>query len=917
MSWFHGALARLRLLFGGRAVESRMSSEFRFHIDMETERLMRDERLDASEARRRALAAFGGVEAHKEAIRDGRGRSWFDGFALDLKLGARMLVKYPGLTLVGGLAMGFAIAVGAVIFEVVTLLLYPTLPLPNGDRIVQIRNLDTAANTSDARALHDFVIWRGALRSITELGAWRDLSRNLIVAPGDSALAVEAQMTASGFRIAQGAPVLGRVFTEADEQAAAPLVVVLGHHVWRTRFGSDPSVIGRTVQLGNDTATVVGVMPDGFGFPIAHELWTPLRIQTLKYGPRSGPPITVFGMVAPGATFETAQAELTTLGRSVAVENPATHEHLQPQLRAYPMLYAAPSGDAFGILFSVNVFAVLLLILICSNVALLLFARAATREAELVVRTALGATRARIVVQLFAEALVLGSVAAVAGLVFADFVLTTWGVTFLETNLGRLPFWYDIGISPTTVLFAIGLTLLGSTVAGVLPALKVTRGMGSRLKQATAGAGGLQFGGVWTAVIVLQVAVTVAFPGLVYVEQWQLRRAENFPAGFAAEEYLAARIQMDMPAVADAQADAAREAQRAKLALTIGELRRRIEASPGVTGITFIDRLPRMTHADPEIELQDDWALNPQAKRTAATGRLPVREVNVAGIDPSYFDVLEAPILAGRAFQPADLSPGVQVAIVDQGFVDVVMEGRNPIGQRVRFAESGPNNEPGPWIEVIGVVRELGMTAPSEKSRAAGFYLPASPERLNRLYMMIHVPGDPLAFAPQLREIATAIDPGLRLTEVQRVDQVTEDLIWIVRLWLKITLMMTAVALLLSLAGIYAVLSFIVARRTREIGIRVALGASRTRVVFAIFRRPLIQVSLGILAGITLIGAATSMAYRTEFPGADSLSAGLTPTQAAMLLGHATLMLGVCMLACLVPTRRALNVEPTTALRVD
>ena len=487
--------------------------------------------------------------------------SWFDGFSLDLKLGGRMLVKYPGLTIVGGLAMAFAICVGTVIFEVLTLFVHPTLPLPAGERIVQIRNWDVAANDPEPRALHDFIVWRGALRSVTELGAWRDVTRNLIVAGGDARPVEVAEITASGFRIAEGAPLLGRVLVAADERPGAPPVAVLGYDVWRTRFGSDPNVLGRTVQLGNEYATVVGVMREGFAFPVSHELWMPLRTDILDQAPRSGPAITVFGVLAPGVTLETAQAELTTLGRRAAIEQPATHEHLQPRVTPYAKLFFSdPSGEDLGILFSIYVFAVMLLVLVCGNVALLLFARAATRESELVVRSALGASRSRIVAQMFAEALVLGGVAAVVGLVAADFALRSWGVEFLEVNLGRLPFWYDLRLSPATVLFALGLTVLGSAIAGVMPALKVTRGMGSRLKQAAAGAGGLQFGGVWTAVIVVQVAVTVAFPAVVYVEQWQLRHIQTFEAGFAAEEYLAVRIEMDAPIVPGANADSARVA---------------------------------------------------------------------------------------------------------------------------------------------------------------------------------------------------------------------------------------------------------------------------------------------------------------------------------------------------------------------
>lgn len=831
-------------------------------------------------------------------------RAGISGFALDLKLGGRMLVKYPGLTVVGGLAMAFAIWVGTVAFAMVALFVNPTLPLPAGDRIVQVRNWDAAANRPEPPALHDFLVWRGALRTVTDLGAWRDVTRNLVVPGGETRPIQVAEITASGFRLAEGAPLLGRVLVAADEQPGAAHVAVLGYDVWRTRFASDPDVVGRTVQLGNSQATVVGVMREAFAFPVSHELWVPLRVDVADPAPRAGPAITVFGLLAPGVTLEDAQAELTTLGRRAALARPATHEHLQPRVAPYAKLFEDLSPQDLGILFTTNVFTIALLVLVCGNVALLLFARAATRESELVVRSALGASRSRIVTQLFVEALVLGGVAAAVGLVAAHIALRTWGMNFLEINLGPLPFWYELRLSPSTVLFAIALTVLGSVIAGVIPALKVTRGMTSRLKQATAGAGGLQFGGVWTLVIVVQVAITMAFPALVYVEHWQLRHVRTFEAGFAAEEYLAVRIEMDGPNVAS----------------TVDDLRRRVEAESGVAGVTFVNRLPRTARPQQDIELSIDPALVDRSAQAPSADPLPLREATLAAIDPSYFDVLESPILAGRGFGAADLAPGASVAIVDRGFVDQVLQGRNPVGQQVRFVADGGNAAAGdanPWFEIVGVVNELGMGAPTRQGRAAGLYLPATPERLDRVYMLVHVRGEPMTFSRQLREIAAAVDPALRLSEFQPVDEVTTDILWVIGLWLRVTMLMTAVALVLSLAGIYAVLSFTVSRRTREIGVRVALGASRSRVLGATFRRPLTQVGLGIVAGSVLVALGTLMAAGSDFPGADRLSGGVSLAQMALLVGYATLMLGVCLLACVVPTRRALGVEPTVALRME
>jgi putative ABC transport system permease protein len=265
MSWFSAARARLHLLFARRSAESRMDEELAFHIDMETQRLVREERLSIEEACRRAVATFGGITQHAEALRAGRGLAWLGGLSLDMKLGSRMLVKYPGLTLIGGLAMAFSIWAGAIVFEGVRVMLDPELPLPGGDRIVMIQNRDVAANHSDKRALYDFDIWRRSLRSIVDLGAYRDVSRNLILGPGDVRLVQVAEVTASAFRIAPAKPLLGRVLAEHDEQRGAPPVVLLGYDVWRTRFAEDRAVVGKTVHIDDAFATIIGVMPEGTG----------------------------------------------------------------------------------------------------------------------------------------------------------------------------------------------------------------------------------------------------------------------------------------------------------------------------------------------------------------------------------------------------------------------------------------------------------------------------------------------------------------------------------------------------------------------------------------------------------------------------------------------------------------------------
>lgn len=920
MSWFDATRTRLRLLFDRRNAESRMDEEFRFHIEMEAERLEREQGLDPVEARRRALVAFGGVERHKETLREERGLAWLGGLSLDLKLGLRMLRKYPGLTVVGGSAMAFALCAGAVVFEMATLLFSPALPLPEGDRIVHLRNWDTQASQTEARALHDVGVWRQAMRTVTDFGVWEDVTRNLRGHDGEMRPLLIASMTASGFRVASTPPLLGRTLVAGDERTGGPPVLVLGHAVWRERFAADSSIVGQAVPLGDALATVVGVMPEGFAFPVAHEAWTPFRSDVADDAPRTGPAVTVFGRLAPGASLDDARAELAALGRRAAREFPATHEHLQAQVMPYAWVLSGETAmDELPAFVLIQVFALMLLVLVCGNVALLLFARAATREAEIVVRSALGASRRRIVLQLFAEALVLGGAAAVLGLAAAHVALSRWGRPFLEANLGQLPFWYDPSLSPATVVYACGLTVLAAVITGGLPGLKVTRGIGSRLRAGTTGGGGVRFGGLWTAVIVAQVAVTVAFPAIVLVEVRELDRIRSYDVGFAADEYLAVEVGLDAASGQDLAGDtAAAAAHRARLADAVETLRQRLAAEPGVLGVTFVDELPLTNYADRRIALDD--SVSAPAPAGAAEGRQPLWYSTVASVDPSYFDVLGASILAGRGFGGGDLAPDARVAVVDEGFVDQVLLGRNPVGRRVRIGTwgirpDGPEAEALPWYEIVGVVEDLGMIGAAESGRAVGLYLPAAPGTGFAPRMMIHTRGDPLALVPRVRAVGSSVDPMLRLTGFQRADQVTGPMLWVLGAFIRATLVVTAIALVLSLTGIYSVLSYTVARRTREIGVRVALGAHRGRLLSGIFRRPLTQVGLGVLAGATLIAlGALALPRTTQFQDAWS---GLSAGQVALLAAYAVFMLGVCLLACLVPTRRALRVEPIVAMRVE
>ena len=383
-----GVIARARSLwFGVRRrvdVEGDMNDEFRLHVELRAADLVRSG-LTPEQATRQARLKFGSTERYKEEGRHSRGLRRVDDLRmswLDFKLGFRMLVRYPGLTIVGGLAMAFAIWIGSGAFELAMQIIRPTLPLPDGNRIVAIQNWDVVASRAEPHIAHDFAIWRQTVKSVTDLGAYRALERNLIIGNGRGEPVEVAEITASAFRMTRVPPLMGRTLVESDQRPGAPPVVVIGYDAWQRRFGGDPNVVGTTVRLASSPVTIVGIMPSGFAFPVAQSFWVPLRLDATGYAPREGPTIRVFARLAPGVSLDEAQVEMTALGRRAAIDFRETHEQLRPQIMPYAKSVVNISGWRSVGVMSVNLPLLMLLALICGNVALLMFARAATRESE-------------------------------------------------------------------------------------------------------------------------------------------------------------------------------------------------------------------------------------------------------------------------------------------------------------------------------------------------------------------------------------------------------------------------------------------------------------------------------------------------------------------------------------------------------
>jgi putative ABC transport system permease protein len=839
------------------------------------------------------------------------GLSW-----LDFKLGFRMLSRYPMLTVVGSLAMAVAIAVGAGTFEVIKRVTNPSLPLPNGDRIVGLNYWDRTEPGVRAPSSYDALTWREGLQNVEDIGVFRLVQRNLIVDGQVGEPVDAAEISAAAFRVTGVPPLMGRVLVDADESPGSPAVVVLGNRLWKMRFGADPAVIGRVVRLGATRATVVGIMPEGFAFPVRQSLWTPLGVSEFTQEPGRGQPLRVFGRLATGVELQEAQAELTTFGSRVAERFPKEYEHLQPQVLPYAESFIEMPQDFLvraGV-HSINVFGALFLVVICGNVALLMFARAATREREILVRRALGAARSRIVMQLFTEALVLAALAAVLGLTATDFALR-WTLAALSTEADGWPFWLEGGVSATTVTYSALLTLLAAVVAGVGPALKITRRtLEAGLRQSSAGAGGIRMGGIWTGVIVVQIATTVLFTAVAYVVQRQAAGIASAKASFPAEEYLAMRLELDRDGPTEED-----ESFRRRYEATARELEQTLASEPSVAGVTLAEQLPLMPTRGAAIELDELAGAGPSE---SVTGRELF--VSAAAVDPDFFDVFQTPVVAGRGFAHRDAAVGANTVVVNQLFVDNILAGRNAVGRRVRYKVDdspavGGSSEPGPWFEIVGVVRDLvpdpalPLNLDNPGKTIVYHTLGSNRSQSSPLYLATHVRrGDPTSVLPTLRRIAAEISPELRLSEVQRLDQGTST---DTRAWngfANFILLLSAIALVLSLAGIYAITSFTVSRRTRQIAIRVALGARVSNIVANVFRGPFFQVALGVGVGCVMMGALVALSMRNSDVGV-----GTVTRHAGLLLGYGTIMMGVCALACIGPLLRVFRVEPTDVLRDD
>lgn len=888
-------LVRLIGTFRRRSDESELRGELAHHLELVEERLRR-RGYSPAEAKRLARAQVGQPEKVIEQLREQHGIPWFGIFTLDVRLGLRMLRKHLGLTLIGGLAMsvGFGIAV-AVFWYFDVIVWADSVPLDDGDRVVAIQIWDAENSRRSEISMADFERWRTALASIESLGAFRTVERDIVHPDGRTESVSVAEVSAAGFRVARKAPLLGRTLLPEDERAGAEAVIVIGYDEWQSRFNGETDIVGRTIRLDDGVHTIVGVMAEDFGFPINHRFWTPLQLTSQESLP-APPAGAAYGRLAAGVTLAAARAELAAVG----LLQPDVAERTEP-LRLTVVPYAAnfisdtnPDDVARKGWNArlVMLLVVLLLIPPCTNIAMLVYARTVSRQEEIAVRTVLGASRGRIVLQLFIEMLVLSTLAVGLALVAVRFIATFVNRAMTQ-QLERLPFWISFDLSANTLLFAASLAVFAALVIGVLPALKATSTYKHPGLSALERRHRLRLGPLFTLLIVVQVAFSFAGLPTAVELGWGVLRSELLGPGFAADQYLTARFSLEVDDPPRPREDDTQFSVRFRNDLDA--LVRRLETDARVSSqVTTASAVPGEGRW---MRFKVGAAEEPAAESDKPGLQIGVPLAQQLSIDDKYFEVFEVPVLTGRGFRSGESSDASRAVLVNATFARDVFGDANPLGRRLSYERAAE----GPWYEIVGVVADR----PAHPFSGSVFHA-AGDGPLYPASLSFRLGANASSLREELEQMADAIDPALRVERVVTLREIYDTQAFGNYIGGFAIVTASLSVLLLAAAGIYALMSFTVNQRRREIAIRIALGAQPRKLLSGIFMRALRQISTGAALGF---GVALLVQYYIpahSFGGLDV--PGVLPSAIVLLLVIGTL-------ATFGPARRALTADPTEALR--
>jgi len=869
-------------------VQREVDDELHFHLDMKAKELI-EAGVPADEAMQQARTQFGDVEytrhymnrTDRDRMTTERRAEWRDELRQDLRFSLRQLRRNVGFTTMALTTLALGIGANTAIFSVVRGVLLRELPYAEPTRLIRVFSLGKGSQSAVSPA--DFNDWSKQTKAFAGLAASDESTVNL-TGSGTAERFRQARVTANMFQILGVRPALGRAFVPGEDAIDAPRVVILSDGLWRRRFGADPAIVGKQIVLDGYATEVVGVAPPEMRFPSAVDLWLTTRFGPKDFSDRNRGArwIDVVGRLAPGVSFAQAQAELSAIARRLELQDPQHNTGYGTRL--LPMREQIVGGVRQPLIILLAAVAFVMLVA-CANVASLLLGRTAARESELAVRTALGAGRGRLVRQLLTEAVALALIGGALGLLLA-IGGTRLLIAIAPTDIPRL---YDVRVDASVLLFTLGATLLAALVFGSIPAMHVSAGrLASSLREGNRGSRSRPGSARARAMLVVSeitlALMLLAGAGLLLRSFARLRDVDP---GFQAARV--ATFTVTLSPVKYATLD-----QQRVFASTLIDRVKRIRGVDSA-GATF--GLPL---TDAGFRLTFDVAGRPPAPPNAE----PSAELRVA--TPGYFGAMGIPLERGRAFAATDRKGAPRAFVISEEIARRYFEGEDPIGKRIAFGwtREGERLE-GEIVGVVGDVRQSDLGG----ERTAHVYVAFDQWPVDELSVVMRTRGDPAASLREARGIVRSLDADLPVYDAFTLEDLVSRSLGQPRFYLVLLVVFAALAVILAAVGIYGVIAYTVQQRTREIGIRIALGASTERVVAMVVWRGVALAVAGVTLG-TLGAYAVTRVLRT-------LLFGVSERDPLTFVGVAVLLGIVAVIASWVPARRAARVDPLSAMRAE
>jgi putative ABC transport system permease protein len=873
-SWLEATLRRSRM-------ESEMDVELRFHVEAHAENLVRGG-IARDEAMRRARLEFGGAEQIKEECREARGVTLVESLVQDLRYGVRMFVKNPGFTVAAVIALALGIGANTALFGVVNGVLLRPLPYRDPSRLVVVSLFNQKIQETFPLCDADFLDWRAQNQVFTAVAAFSG-NRFNITGSGVPEQILGDTVTAEFFSTLGVKPVLGRTFLPNEDRPGSPRLVVLSYSIWQRRYSSNPGVIGQTIVLNGSNSAVIGIMPPRFLPSPEIQLWTNLVMEPPTFrGPYY---LTGQARLKPGVTIEQARAELGIIAHRIEQQNPLTNSNMNFLVRPLEEAIVGDVRPALLVLLGAVAF---VLLIASANVANLLLARAAVREKEVAIRAALGASRARLTRQLLTESVLLAAIGGLLGL-----LLARWGVRLLlELRPGNLPRLEEIAIDGRVLGFTCLISLASGILFGLVPAVQSGRSdLNKVLKEGgRSAADGQGRSRMRSVLVVAEIALSVVLLAGAGLMLKSFLRLQAVSPGINPDNALTMQITLPQRQYHD----------DSQLLSFYQHLLEKVQTLPGVDSAGVGMSLPPNL-----LEVTDYFTIEGQE----AVSERMLGLADLVFVSPDYFRALGVPLVKGRYFTAADRVDSAKIAIVNQTLAHHYWPNENPIGKRLKTG--GAERPKSPWMEVVGVVGDIkysGLDAAPELE----LYEPYQQAAWPSMYLVVRTSSElrnPATLASAVQNAVWSLDKDLPVAHIRTMRQLLSESVEQPRFRTVLLEVFALIALSLATVGIYGVLAYSVSQRRHEIGVRMAMGAKRSDVLWMV-------VGQGMF--LTLIGVAIGVAgafVLTRF--LSTLLYGVRPTDPVTFVVVPLLLACVALFACYVPARRAIRVDPMAALRYE